>query len=455
MFTYLMNKYCRLIVVMILLNTVLSCKKYLDEKKDQSLAVPSTLKDLQAIIDNQNGNNGSPEFLEFEADNYYLTLSSFNFAGSGYRLAYTWNGDGEANNLSWNIPYRTVYNANFVLDNLDKINISPSEHSSYNEIKGTALFYRSNAFHQLAQLFCNPYSSNADSDPGIVLRLTAAVEVKSTRSTVQQTYNQIINDLKAAIELLPTSTIISTRPNKAAAYGLLARVYLSMRDYVNAGAYANNALMEKNTLLDYNLLTPAASPALPGFASNPEVQFLSDGFYYLLEPAHNNIDSVLYQSYNANDLRKTVFFSSNSNSQQWLGSYYPDASKYFVFDGIATDEIYLIRAECNARAGNINNAMTDLNTLLRNRWKSGTFSDLTAVDAADALNKVLTERRKELLFRGLRWSDLRRFNLEGANITLKRIVNGATYLLPPNDARWVLLIPNLEISQSGIAQNPR
>jgi hypothetical protein len=60
-----------------------------------------------------------------------------------------------------------------------------------------------------------------------------------------------------------------------------------------------------------------------------------------------------------------------------------------------------------------------------------------------------------LLFRNLRWSDLRRFNLEGANITLKRIINGTSYTLPPNDLRWVLLIPDLETSRSGIPQNPR
>lgn len=419
------------------------------------MAVPSSLKDLQAVLDNQDGNSRSPEFLEFLSDNHYLTLSSFNFAGVGYRLAYNWNGDAESSNLSWNGPYVVVYDANFVLDNLDKIKISSADQNSYNQIKGTALFYRSMAFHQLAQLFCKPYSSTAENDPGIVLRLTSAVEAKSIRSTVQQTYDQIINDLKAAVELLPSSTVISTRPNKAAAYGLLARVYLSMRDYVNAGVYADDALKENNTLLDFNTLTPSASPVLPGFASNPEIQLLNYGLYYLLEPAHNNVDSTLYQSYNANDLRKTVFFGFNGSSHQWVGSYSSDAQKYTIFNGIATDELYLIRAESKARAGNTSDAMADLNTLLRNRWKTGTFTDLTAPDAATALNTILTERRKELLFRGLRWSDLRRFNLEGANITLKRVVDGTTYSLPPNDPRWVLLIPNLEISQSGIAQNLR
>jgi hypothetical protein len=99
--------------------------------------------------------------------------------------------------------------------------------------------------------------------------------------------------------------------------------------------------------------------------------------------------------------------------------------------------------------------MTDLNTLLRKRWKSGTFADRTASSDADALNLILIERRKELVFRGLRWSDLRRLNLDGANITLTRKISGINYTLSPNDSRWVFLIPAQEINQSGIPQNPR
>ncbi len=69
------------------------------------------------------------------------------------------------------------------------------------------------------------------------------------------------------------------------------------------------------------------------------------------------------------------------------------------------------------------------------------YSVLIAIDAEEAKVKVLQERRKELIFRGTRWSDLRRLNLEGAGIGLNRIINGVTYTLPPNDARWVMLIP--------------
>jgi len=63
-------------------------------------------------------------------------------------------------------------------------------------------------------------------------------------------------------------------------------------------------------------------------------------------------------------------------------------------------------------------AMFELNALLSKRWTTGTFTNLEATDPAQALNIILLERRKELLFRGLRWIDIKRFNKEGAGKAL-------------------------------------
>jgi len=64
------------------------------------------------------------------------------------------------------------------------------------------------------------------------------------------------------------------------------------------------------------------------------------------------------------------------------------------------------------------------------------------------------ERRKELIFRGLRWSDLRRLNMDTRfAVTLKRKVNNKEFLLLPKDARYTLQIPISVIKSSGIQQN--
>jgi hypothetical protein len=122
--------------------------------------------------------------------------------------------------------------------------------------------------------------------------------------------------------------------------------------------------------------------------------------------------------------------------------------------------MYLIRAECLARDGNITGAMADVNTLLRSRWKKNgtvsTYVDKTVSNSSAALALILRERRKELPFRGLRWTDIRRLNLEpGFQTTLSRTLNGVTYTLPPGDPRFAFSIPTVEIQLGGIQQNQR
>jgi hypothetical protein len=162
------------------------------------------------------------------------------------------------------------------------------------------------------------------------------------------------------------------------------------------------------------------------------------------------IDSSLYASYGMNDLRRTAFFDSSGTL--FRGSYYGGK---LLFSGLATDEMYLTRAECNARNGHITAAMDDLDTLLTYRYHTGAFVPVTASGTTDAIVKVLQERRKELLLRGLRWSDLRRLNRDSNfAVTITRTINGQTYTLTPNSFRYVFPVPDDVLQLSGIAQNP-
>ncbi|QEC73604.1 RagB/SusD family nutrient uptake outer membrane protein [Arachidicoccus ginsenosidivorans] len=112
-----------------------------------------------------------------------------------------------------------------------------------------------------------------------------------------------------------------------------------------------------------------------------------------------------------------------------------------------------MRAECLSRAGKVKEAMNDLNTLLLKRWVSGTYKVYNASTTEEALKIILAERRKELLYRGLRWMDLKRFNLEGRNITLTRKVDGKIYELKPNDPFYALPIPSYVVENFGYKQN--
>ena len=159
------------------------------------------------------------------------------------------------------------------------------------------------------------------------------------------------------------------------------------------------------------------------------------------------VDPALFNSYADDDLRKTIFFFVNqtTNNITFKGNY--NNSNFQIFGGIANDELYLIRAESYARTGDATNAMKDLNDLLSTRWKKDgngntLFTDLTAADAAEALDLVLEERKKELLYRGLRWADLRRLNQDpDRQVTVTRTVADKTYTLEPNSYRYTFPLP--------------
>ncbi|WP_316748650.1 RagB/SusD family nutrient uptake outer membrane protein [Pedobacter gandavensis] len=456
-----MNKYKLIYILFALCLIQFSCKKFLDYKPDKSLTIPSTLGDCQAILDYYSVMNGQgPNYAEAVSDNIYLLNATYKTLTVDLRDTYIWKANAEVNKGGWAGAYQTILYANQVLETLKKITPTQNEQITWNQLKGSALFFRAYTLFQAAQIWTKPYDpATANQDPGLPIKLTSDLNEKTERGTVELTYNRILQDLNEAIPLLPLTTALQSRPNSTAAYGMLARVYLAMGDYINAGTNADACLKQYSTLLDYNNLNANATYPIAKF--NKEVIFESSsaGGADLIQLKSNAIvNSDLYLSYSQNDLRKTIFFVLNPADQSYSfkGSY-DGANPANPFTGIATDEIYLIRAECFARAGRTEDALTDLNILLATRWiKTAPYPKYATTDASVALGYVLLERRKELIQRGLRWSDLRRLNKDPKfAITLSRTIDGQTYTLPPNDLRYVLLIPTDAIIRSGIAQNPR
>jgi len=438
-----------------------SCKKssFLNANPDQSLLVPGTLPDCQALLDDDRvingfGNSGYPSLGETGSDDYTVSPEQYGAYSAIDQQAVIWARtiytSGEVND--WDLPYRVVYTANVVLTALDNINPGDNQLTTWKNIRGSALFYRAFAFYQLAQIFAPTYdSSTAGTDWGLPLRLSADANEQLSRATVQQTYDRILQDLSNARTLLPKDTLgFPTRPSRAAVYGLLSRVYLSARDYHLSLLYADSCLQLQHALMNYDTISTTA--LFPFNRFNSEVIF--SAAYFSSGPSatyKSYVDSFLLQSYQTDDLRKKLFFKFGN---YFFGRYDQEG---YNFSGIATDEMWLTRAECYARAGNTTDAMNDLNNLLQTRWAAGAFIPYTATDANDALQQILLERRKELLFRGTRWTDLRRLNKDTRTaLALTRTVNNVAYTLPPGDPRYVYAIPDNVLSfNPGMPQNQR
>lgn len=430
-----------------------SCKKFLDAKPDQSLATPSSLYDLQTLLDNVDMNVSS-SVSNLISDEYYFSDSYWTSAISQYKNAYIWESkDDELLNMEWIYPFKAILYANIVLDNIDKVsNDTSMYHLDRNTIKGSALFYRAYAYAGLSQIFVPPYdSTNGQPRMGIPLRLTGDFNIPSVRSSVTELYEQIINDLGNALPLLPERATYKTRPSVLACYGLLARTYLYMGKYTLAEEYAGKYLAINPTLIRFDTLS--ATAAYPFSLFNVEAEYYAKPSTSLGGTTSISfMDTLLYRSYTVNDLRKTLYYTINTSTGTigFKGSYW-GASR--LFGGIATDEVYLIMAESMVRNGKIQDATDYLNTLLATRYKSGTYIPLQGLGKESLLAIVLNERRKELVFRTARWSDIRRLNqYDKAGLKPRRMIAGKVYETMGNGIS-LLKIPQTVIDETGMNQN--
>ena len=436
-------------VAMIVL--LVNCNRFLDEKSDSNLATAETLADNQALLDDYATLASHSTSGEIAAEDVFVTDADFNtMYDEAMKRLYTWEPSYVSlpTGSDWENCFRRIKIYNTVLFNLGHYEIGNSDN-----VEGQALLLRGAAYLEAAQIWCLAYDKNtAEAKLGLPLRLDPDMNIPSVRSTLQETYSQILVDLHRAAILLPVNQLAVSRPSKITALAYLSRVYLYMGDYTNALKHGKEALSYHDGLMNFNTLNPAS--AYPIKNKNVEVLLPTLMSYSpFLATTKAKINNNLYQSYDANDLRKTIFFKPLATGEILFKGNYSGSTTRMTC--IATDEVYLNVAEAQAFLDDKTSAMHTLNDLLRTRWKSGTFIELSASSAAQALQIIRAERRKELLFRGLRWADLKRYNREGANISLSKTISGQLFTLPPNDLRYAIAIPEDIIKMTGMPQNPR
>lgn len=452
----------KILILFIGLFTALSCTdEFFEAKSDRSLVIPASIADLQAMVNNTGFYEFFPSLSVIGVDDYYVFTEVWQSLTGIPPNSYVWAADPYqgANVNDWNLRYRQILVTNTVLEEIEKITPSASELNEWKSVKGQAMFHRAYNYYSLSQIFTLPYNiENASANLGLPLRLQSDIEAQVPRSSLQQTYDQILADLTGALPLLPAheipnNTVGKFRPSKCTGYALLSRIHLSIENYDLAGKYADSCLALYDVLIDYNSIANSTTYPIPQLNAEVLLHATLSNSSLNSPVTRNRVDTMLYAMYEENDLRKVLFFQPQAIGHTFRGSYNGSLS---FFSGLATDEIFLNRAESRARLGDVAGAMADINTLLVNRYEENTYIPKTANSSSEALDIVLAERRKELLTRGLRWSDLRRLNQDPARATtVVRKLGDDVYELPPNDNRYAWPIPDYEIEISGIEQNSR
>lgn len=438
--------------------SMFSCSNFLELNPDKKMDIPNTLIDCDLLLNDYTAMNSSyPALTSLMGEEFYMNTEDWeSIPDIEDRLSFIWADDARGASVNWMGPYKAIYVANQVL--LIAETLSEEERTSeYGRmIMGNAYFFRAFGYQQLLELYCLPYDESAATKMGLPIKLTPDLVSTGGRATLSESYDLVIRDYQKAIRLLPTSAIAKSRPNRTAAYAGIARLYLDMQDYVKAYHYADSAWTSQPTLMDYNSLELYDEMSIP--KNNEEIIFAALTTYSgAIGTYYSRINPTLIDLYEPFDLRMLLYYQHydfDPGNYGYKTNY--DQSYTGLFIGLTTSEILLIRSESAARMGDALRARADINLLRKYRFDSSKYSEVTWTDS-QLLTEILKERRRELIFRGRRWADLKRLNNDAATqTTVERIIDGTAHKLSPHSLKFAAMIPEIVIqSNPKIEQNKR
>jgi hypothetical protein len=457
----MMKKFKYIAAQLLLCSLVFSgCDKYLDiEPKGKQLL--KTTNDFDLWLNSN--------VLTVETDNMYLNYMTDNLdvvnitnpPTSLVELVYTWapqfTTDVSTPTYLWGEHYRRISLFNTVLLGIDAAEGGTGSQKA--SIKAEALLGRANSYFYLVNEYAKPYNAaTAATDLAVPYIISDDVSQKTpNRSTTAEIYQHIIDDLNAAIpNLPPDNSNARFRGSKAAAYSVLARVYLYRREYSEAQRNAELALANTlATMIDYT--TPTTFPTTTNVVSHPDVIYGRG-----TNAAGIPITAEFKSTFATNDARRTVLYLNWASTVRGGTSFYAAAvtpAFQLTNTGTTVQEMRLIVAECAARANSLTLALTNLNEVRRNRYTGTpiTSRDFSSTIQDAVLTEVLAERRRELPFHGLRWFDMRRFDAENRMSAVIRTnaQNTVIATLEPHSNRYTLQIPVQVLSfNPNMAQNP-
>ena len=465
-----------------------------------ALSNPSSMKQVEEVL--------AGAYSRFRNDNYYGSGSG---TGSGWALMpdvmsdnlFEFAPETLANSRAmadfifdastgqtlslYSAPYNVIAAANIVLRDVDKFT-TPQNQLLANRLKGQAYAIRALAHFDLFRFFAPKFDRNSTTDLalGYATEFTVSSELKPARLSNKDYYDRMFADINQAITLLgnvdqpvnPASGLTRPYIDRNAAYAVLARINLYAGNWADAATAATNALSGRPLAT-----TQAAFSGMYNQTNRGEiiwnVQFEAGQFgpSYLaffvtstrsyFRPSYDIAvaagNSGLIQS---NDIRYNAFFSIvsaagfGSGSQLGITKYKGKGTANdgnANFPAIRSGEMYLIRAEANARLGGANEAaaLADLNTLCAARISGYVPEVLTG---AALINAIADERRRELVGEGHRFFDLKRTTRtisRGAPCGNPAISASGTCTLSSTAREWALPIhEQIRNANPNLAQNP-
>lgn len=379
--------------------------------------------DVHAGDDYQYNNLGGSNRASFYYDMNYQTASEFSSSTS-------------SSNVAWKSPYIVIGRANRIIAAAEGGALSDAAEAkaTIDQYAAEAKVLRALAHFDLVRIYGKPYTEDQGASLGVPL-VTGVLEsnAKPARSTVAEVYTQVVKDLTEAISSNALAT--ETEPGYVSVWGakaILSRVYLNMGDYANALSVAEDIIKNSGAALwtrdqyfkAWDASTPNESEFLfrlnvAGSDDNNDLNGIGnlqqrDGYKEMV--ATKKFVDMLTSD--PKDVRNDMFlpataakevatYGTNKVYLNKLRGQGGDLRNVTIVPIIRLSEVYLTAAECAFRNNDKTKAVEYLNDLVKNR--TTTVASLATVDNI-TLDRILIERRKELIGEGQRYFDALRNN---------------------------------------------
>ena len=397
------------------------------------------------------------------------TFNPREYESIAYKYEESANNSGSCEAL-WRQSFKAINNLNLIINNIDA---AEGSDAAKQEILGEALGLRGMVYFDLARTFAYPWIRAGASSQGLPLKLSSE-EVVVERSSLGETYDQILLDLQTAHDLLAENTWEqgSTKYlTKTGVKALMARVYLYKQDWENALKYAEEVIaargegnlmgVDSYVFSDYNSeslfelsITSENSLGSNGLGAQFDVKDGGQGDVIATETFVNLLDA--YEG----DPRAALLEEDKEGTQHAFVKYTNRSDggglSAHNIPVLRLSEMYLIAAEAAAHGagGGESAALNYLNTLIENRTTN--LAAHQATETGDALlERIAEERRRELALEGHGVYDYIRRGKDIIRPVDEHIntgVDAANLDIQATDNRTICPIPASEVEASGMQQ---
>lgn len=488
----------RYFYILLLFAALVSCNDFLDEQPDNRTTIDSVSKVAELVtgayplaaygpfVDprTDNARDKGLQAVEYDVNTEMFFWNDFGINDPDTPLFY------------WNACYKAIAQANQALKSIEELGGGPE----FDPYKGEALLCRAYAHFMLVNIWGDNYDpETAEEDLGVpyLKEPENTLIVQYERNTIQEVYDMIEQDMLRGIELIRPDVYESPKYHftPQSAHAFASRYYLYKGEWDNVIEHSNKALGDnpESDIRDWtNNYAGLSYFEIQAAYTSPEESanlLLAEAESKYMQNEHYGLARYQLSVTLANQLFVDPYFTGNRWTYRVFGTdiarNIPKFRQYFKVTNVntgsgvpyvtyilfSTDEVYLNRLEAKIMKNKLDNAVDDMNIYLQRKLDTSFQGNITRRSISDfyrssvleydpyydippsstyLLHAVQEIRRREFYLEGLRWFDIRRFNLPVKH----QDELGNDYLLRAYDPRKLLQLPNEAIA-FGTQPNPR